>query len=137
MIPNDNRAYARMGNVYMKQNKYTEAVDAYGKSLTEDRTKETLQLLQRAEKLKEENDKKEYIDPQKSLEAKGRGNTLFSDGKYPEAIKEYTEAIKRNPTDHTLYSNRAACYTKLFEYRLGLQDCEECLRLKPDFGKSS
>lgn len=89
----------------------------------------------KVEKIKEEEERKAYIDPQKSVEAKDRGNTHFKNGEFPEAIKEYTEAIKRNPDDHVLYSNRAAAYTKLGEYGLGMKDCEKCLKMKPDFGK--
>jgi len=34
-----------------------------------------------------------------------------------------------------LYSNRAAAYTKLGEYNLGLKDCDKCIEMKPDFVK--
>jgi len=44
------KALQRLGNTYMKLEKYDLAVEAYNKSLTEDRTSDTLKLLQKAEK---------------------------------------------------------------------------------------
>ena len=37
---------------------------------------------------------RDYVDPEKGLEAKERGNTAFRDGNFPEAAKEYEEATK-------------------------------------------
>jgi stress-induced-phosphoprotein 1 len=129
------KALARKGNVYFKQSKWEESIKWYDKSLAEHRNQEVVRKKESAaEKLKEEK-AKAYIDPEKSLEEKEKGNAAFKKGNFPEAIKHYTEAIRRNPEDAKVFSNRAACYTKLAEFNLGLKDCEECLKLDPKFVK--
>jgi len=130
------KAFSRMGNAYLKQERYEEAIEAYDKSLTEHNNPDVGKQKKKAEKLKKEKDEKLYLDPEKSKVEKDKGNEFFKHQKFPEAIAAYTEAIRRNPQDAVLYSNRAAAYTKLGEFQLGLNDCEEALKRDSKFVKA-
>lgn len=130
------KAYARIGNVHFKQKKYEEAIESYQQSLSEHKADDVSKKLRQAKKLLEEEKKKEYIDPEKAEIARQEGNEFFKQGKYPEAVKSYTEAIKRNPEDARVYSNRAASYTKLAEFGLALKDVDECIKVDPNFIKA-
>ena len=129
------KAFTRIGHVYKKKESWKQAKVAYEKSMSEHRTPEIKTLLSDIDKIIKEAEKKAYIDPEKAEEEKELGNKKFKEGDYPAAIKHYTEAVKRNPDDPKYYSNRAACYTKLAAFNLGLKDCEKCVEIDPKFIK--
>lgn len=129
------KAFMRIGNAYKRLKDWKSAKMYYEKSMSEHRTPEIRTLLSDAEKQIKEEERRAYIDPVKAEEEKELGNEFFKKGDYANAVKHYTEAIKRNPEDAKYYSNRAACYTKLVAFDLGLKDCEECVRLDPNFIK--
>jgi len=129
------KAFVRVANAYKMQEDYEKSKLFYEKAMSEHRTPETKDLLTKVEKLMKEKERLAYIDVDKSVAAKDEGNKLFKSGDFPGAIHHYSEAIKRNPDDAKIYSNRAACYSKLAEFNLGLKDCDECIRLDPTFIK--
>lgn len=133
------RAMTRKGNALVKKGNLAEAVLVYEKSLMEHRNADTLKRLQEVEKQIKDAQEKEYINPTVAAEEKEKGNACFKEQKYPDAVAHYTEAIKRlGPTGedlHKVYSNRAACYTKLTAFYEALKDANKCLELEPTFVK--
>ncbi|KAI3872254.1 hypothetical protein MKW98_011746 [Papaver atlanticum] len=133
------RALTRKGTAFVKMAKtsqdYAPAIEAFQKALTEHRNPDTLQKLNEAEKAKKDLEQQEYFDPKLADEEREKGNDFFKQQKYPEAVSHYTEALRRNPKDPKVYSNRAACYTKLGALPEGLKDAEKCIELDPTFPK--
>lgn len=133
------KALTRKGTALMKLAKtskdYEAAIEIFHKALTEHRNPDTLKKLNDAERIKKEAEQQEYYDPAIADAEREKGNEYFKQDKYPEAVKHYTEAIKRNPTDPKVYSNRAACYTKLGALPEGLKDANKCIELDPAFVK--
>lgn len=129
------KSFTRIGNSHKKLGNLAAAKTSYEKAMSEHRTPEVKTLLSEVESMIREAERKAYIDPARAEEEKELGNQLFKKGDYGTAVKHYSEAIRRNPDDAKLYSNRAACYTKLAAFDLGLKDCEKCLELDESFIK--
>jgi hypothetical protein len=66
---------------------------------------------------------------------KQKGNELFKQQKYQEAIDEYTKALKISHGDAILLSNRSIGYWKIGQYQAALTDAESCIAAKPDWVK--
>ena len=76
------------------------------------------------------------MDPAKAVEAKDRGNELFRAGDWPGAVKEYEEAIKRDPRNAAYHNNRAAALAKLMDFTAAKASCEKAIDLDPKYVKA-
>ena len=65
-----------------------------------------------------------------------KGNGFFRDGKYPDAIKEYEEACKRDPTNPAYYNNLAAALLKLGSFNDAKREVEKSLELDRTYVKA-
>jgi stress-induced-phosphoprotein 1 len=130
------RAMARIGNALVKLNRPKEAIPWYNKSLTEHRDAGVLKTLRDLEKKLEDEEKRAYINPELAAKAKDEGNEFFKLQKFPEAIKSYTEAIKRDPANAVYLTNRATAYSKLGEYPTAIKDCDAALAIDPKSHKA-
>lgn len=131
------KAYGRIGNAYHKKGDLPSAIKFFQKSLTEHRTPDILNKLRDVERVQAEAVRQAYIDPEKSHAAREEGNAQFKAGQFADAVKSYTESIKRDPSDARGYNNRAAAYMKLVAFPEALKDVNEAIKTDPNFGTPS
>jgi stress-induced-phosphoprotein 1 len=77
-----------------------------------------------------------YIDPVKAEEHNELAKGHFKSGDFVKAMKDYEEAIKRNPKDPKLYSNKGICLMKLMDFSNALIMLKKCLELDPQNTKA-
>nr|XP_018906525.1 PREDICTED: hsp70-Hsp90 organizing protein 3-like [Bemisia tabaci] len=63
------------------------------------------------------------------------GNASIKEEKYAEAILHYSHAIKIDPNNYQLYSNRSLAFLKMQQYYSAMEDAEQTIVLKPDWAK--
>lgn len=97
------KAYARAAKALMLNGELEESIRFCDKALANHRAPDYLTLKKKVEKQFKEKERLAYLDPVKAQEAKERGNELFKKGDFPAALKEYSDAIKRDPSDGKLY----------------------------------
>lgn len=127
------KSFARIGNCYLKKDDLPNAIKYFEKSLTEHRTADTLNKLRATEKELKKREAESYIDKDKAEEARLQGKEFFNKGDWPNAIKAYSEMIKRDPNDARGYSNRAAALAKLMSFPDAIRDCDQAIKLDPTF----
>ena len=130
------RGYERVGTALEKKGQLEDALKAYNTSLAEHRTASVLNKMKNVERELEAARKKAYEDPEKAAEARAEGNRLFKEKRFPEAIKQYEEAIKRDPRDPSLHTNMATALGKLMEWPSAVSACDRALALDESFVKA-
>lgn len=130
------KAFARIGSSYEKKGDLASAIQNFNRSLTEHRTADTLAKLKAAESALAEKTKRDYESPEKAEEARAAGNAAFKESNFPDAVKNYSEMIKRAPEDARGYANRAAAYIKLMSMPEAIKDCDKATSIDPSSVKS-
>lgn len=77
----------------------------------------------------------------KAISLKDKGNDLFRQKKFLEAIKLYSEAIEICPQKQTMeiakfYQNRAACYEQLKDFDMVIKDAGKAIELNPKYTRA-
>jgi stress-induced-phosphoprotein 1 len=130
------KALGRIGTSYAKKGQLADAIKYFNKSLTEHRTPDVLNKLRETEKQLAEQERQSYIDPAKAAEAREEGNKLFKAANFVEAVKLYTECVKRDPSDPRGWTNRAAAYQKLAALPEALKDAEKAIEVDAKYVKA-
>lgn len=74
-------------------------------------------------------------DEKESDKYKEAGNRYFKAKDYEQAIIKYRTAMRFNPNNHLLYSNRASCYFIRLQFDAAQEDISQCLQIDPSFIK--
>ena len=65
-----------------------------------------------------------------------KGNLAVKSNRFDEALDLYSSAIALSSGDYRLFCNRALCHLKLGQPQNALDDCQQCLSLKPWYSKA-
>ena len=68
-------------------------------------------------------------------ELKEKGNECIRQRNYKDAALYYSSALSKDPSSHTVFSNRSLAYSKLQQFESALQDANKCIELAPNFAR--
>lgn len=63
------------------------------------------------------------------------GNVAVKNNNYEESVLHYTHAIKLEPSNYVLYSNRSFSFNKIGQYHFAMQDALSTIKLNPSWAK--
>lgn len=81
-----------------------------------------------------------FLETQQDLpltgeEYKAMGNEMHKQKNYQEAVKCYSNAIRKDSSNHVYFANRAASFMELEMGQQALNDCNEAIRIDPSYIK--
>ena len=130
------KVYQRIAAAYLKKNDYENAIKSYEKAQMETYDKAIASKIKNLELDLRKFKQQQYINPALGAEAKERGNEAFRAGNFPEAIKEYEDAIKRDPTNAPYHNNLAAALVKIMDFNGARAAVEKSLELDKNYVKA-
>ncbi|XP_023671049.1 RNA polymerase II-associated protein 3 [Paramormyrops kingsleyae] len=77
-----------------------------------------------------------HIDREQALAEKEKGNQMFKEGKFDDAIDCYTRGMSADPYSPVLPTNRATCFLKLKKYAVAESDCNLAIALDRNYAKA-
>jgi stress-induced-phosphoprotein 1 len=130
------KIYQRIAAAHTKQGDVPAALAAFGKAQMEHFDKAVERKMKNLELEHKKTELERYINPELGLAAKERGNAFFREAKYPEAIAEYEEAVKRDPKNAPFRNNLAAAYLKMGLFNDAKREVEKSLDLDKTYVKA-
>lgn len=130
------KLYQRMAAAELKRDDFPAAKELYAKAQMEFFDKAIERKVKNMELEWNKKQRLAYINPELALEAKERGNAFFREAKYGEAIKEYEEAVKRDPNSAPLRNNLAAALLKVTDFNGAKNQVEKSLELDDKYVKA-
>ncbi|XP_034434552.1 RNA polymerase II-associated protein 3 isoform X1 [Hippoglossus hippoglossus] len=76
------------------------------------------------------------VDREKALSQKEKGNMLFKEGKYDDAIECYTRGMSADPYSPVLPTNRATSFFRLKKFSVAESDCNLAISLDSNYFKA-
>ncbi|CAL8278590.1 unnamed protein product [Gadus morhua 'NCC'] len=76
------------------------------------------------------------VDRSLALSEKEKGNALFREGKYDDAVECYTRGMSADPYNPVLPTNRASCFHRLKKFSVAESDCNLAIALDSNYFKA-
>lgn len=130
------KAYTRAAKAYQKKGDLNKAIEYCETAQLESFDKATQRLLKTLELERKKAQAAAYLDDDKAEEAKQKGNEMFREQKYGEAVSHYEEAVKRAPKNAAIRNNLSAALCKIMDFSGAQRQIEVALELDPKYVKA-